>query len=141
MTYSKHSLAKRYFFSKTSQNAEDYTDFFIRYKPERLEQLRLSRTRRALQKILFMALLIWLPLTLLYLHDMTTSLICFVGIAALLYVIMFNTWRVAHLLAPTHIQLNEKGLRFHWLHLFHRAKTPLITWDRISHVTDRKSVV
>ncbi|MDZ4833200.1 MAG: serine/threonine-protein kinase [Candidatus Melainabacteria bacterium] len=59
-------------------------------------------------------------------------MILLAGIAVSSIVAFLNVMQV---FAPTHVELNEKGIRYHWLTLLFQAKTPLVSWDRISHVT------
>ncbi len=134
MSYSKNSLAKRYFFSKTSQRADDYTAYWIRYAPERIGRKRLSRSRFAVISTISLAVAATLALLLLGFQHILSSflIILLAGIALSSFVAFLNTMQF---FAPTHVELNEKGMRFHWLNLFFQAKTALVSWDRISHVT------
>lgn len=134
MSHSKRNLDKRYFFSKSPQKSEDYTAFWIRYKPERVGMRRLNRSNVAIAITVFAFVA-------------ASSALCFLGVNHILsvYLMMFlsgiligsviSFLNIIQVFAPTHIELNEKGLLFHWLTLFLQAKTPLISWDRISHVT------
>ncbi len=140
MSYSKQSLAKRYFFSKTSQSAEDYTAFWIRYKPERLNRQRLKRPGAKLILSLTILATAIIGAGMLFLQQ---SLVGYSLIASAIYM-TFSTmtgigpWK---LIAPTHIELSDKGLQFHWLHLLYQLSTPLLSWDRISHVTTVNTTV
>lgn len=134
MTYSKQSLAKRYFFSKTTRRADDYSAFWIRYRPERIGRKRMSRSKTAVAITLTIAITALLALLVLgFEHVLSGYLI--VLLTAIAFSAMLAFLNVMQVFAPTHVELNEKGMRFHWLTLLFQAKTPLVSWDRISHVT------
>lgn len=134
MSYSKQSLAKRYFFSKTVRRADDYSAFWIRYKPERIGRKRMERSKTAVVVTLTITLVAVISLLVLgFEHVLSGFLIVLLAGIAISSLVAFLS--VMQVFAPTHVELNEKGMRFHWLTLMFQAKTPLVSWDRISHVT------
>lgn len=115
--------------------------FWIRYKPERVSP-RLRHLLTALAGALISTALAWfltrqnddlVPMVLGYIS------IC---LAAYFIVLLLSPLRkLALLFSPNHIEISEKGIRFHWMRLFFQGCTPLVGWDRISHVTTRAEKV
>jgi serine/threonine protein kinase len=131
MFQSKQTLAQRLWMSPYNQ---EYTAYWIRYKPERLGRQRLGRSKMAIVTVLAITLATTATILLLgFNHVLSGFLLILLG--GIMISSAFAALAMIDVFAPTHIELNEKGLRFHWLKLLFRASTPLITWDRISHVT------
>lgn len=124
----KTALSHRYFFSKGSRASDEYDQYWIRYKPRRVMRKRAKewgRVEWAVQSLMAAALALAVvyhgpPLAVIFLS--------FVVIYAILS-------RLQFLLFPTHVSLEEEGMRMHWLRSFCNVSTPLITWDRVSHVS------
>lgn len=131
MAQSKQTLAQRLWMSPYAQ---EYTEYWIRYKPERIGRQRLGRSKFAIGAVVCVSFSAAMAILFLgFNHVLSGFLLIFLaGImvsSAVCALTMFDVF------APTHIEFNDKGMRFHWLTLLFRGCTPLITWDRISHVT------
>lgn len=131
MSQAKQSLAQRLWMSTYNQ---DYTEYWIRYKPERLGRQRFRRSKPAIYAVLGIAFCALATTLFLGLSHVISGFI-FITLGALALSSAVAALNMIDVFAPTHIELNDKGLRFHWLTLLFRANTPLINWDRISHVT------
>jgi len=131
MFQSKQKLAQRMWMSQYSQ---DYTQYWIRYKPERLGRQRLGRSKVVLAAVAIAAIVAAGSIVMLGMNHVLTGYL-FILLAGIVISSAAAALSMVDFLAPTHIELNEKGLRFHWLTLLFRAHTPLVSWDRISHVT------
>lgn len=135
----KNYLSERIW--KHEKSNADYTAYWIRYKPNRVLRKRFEMLP-ALTTIGFtvsaIAYLAWLAL-----HGINPSTTIFLvaWVVALVAVVVFNPLTIVQLLQPTHIELNESGIRYHWLRLLFSARTPLIPWDRVSHVTTNSKTI
>lgn len=142
MSQSKKLLDQRYFMSTPATNADLYSAFWIRYKPDRLQ----LKDRKPWMRTLILVLLVptiglWTFVALTAgLNSVMMGYFSLITVVAL-GLALLTTLNPVALLAPTHIELNETGMRFHWLRLFFRGCTPLVQWDRISHVTTKNKTV
>ena len=129
------SLSQRYFLSKNSPDASGYDSYWIRYRLQRITRKRV----KALQTWMIVACSIasmgyvWF-FFVSGLSAQTFSL----GLLLVLAWLMLSRfgplyWR--KYLYPTHVEMTQDGIRYHWMRLFLRASSPLVPWDRISHVT------
>ena len=123
-----------------SPYAQEYTEYWIRYTPERLGRQRIGRSKLAIGAVMGLSFTAALAILLLGVNHVLSGflLIFLAGIAISAAICALSLFDV---FAPTHIEFNDKGMRFHWLTLVFRGSTPLITWDRISHVTTLSSNV
>lgn len=75
-------------------------------------------------------------------YGLIGSTLGFLGFWFVLFflVLLFNPITLLRFLYPTHIELSQNGLRYHWHRYWGRFSAPEINWDRVSHVTtsDRK---
>ena len=129
------SLAKRYFISRNIVRPQDYDEFWIRYRPERVD---LKATGKLAPVLTITTLILFLCLA-------TT---CFIAPLQTLSIYLFVAWLISlsvsfalapnllmRYLYPTHIQLSESGIRLHWIRHWLQASSITIDWDRVSHVT------
>src|SRR5579883_1289729 len=110
--------------------------FWIRYKPDRLQK----RTNRILSFLISLGIAAVAASFFTWRNDGYFILNGYLFLLITAFVLMIVSGplkRLALVILPNHIELNEKGLRFHWMHLFLRASTPLINWERVSHVTTK----
>lgn len=122
-------LANRYFFSRGVKASDDYHQFWIRYKPERVSRKRargLFSNRFKLYSTCFLAFTF--AAVFFGSFSLFALLVTFLIAAAL-------ATQLLHMLAPTHIFLSEDGLQMHWLRSFCNIAGPMIGWDRLSHVS------
>ncbi|MCA9814901.1 MAG: serine/threonine protein kinase [Cyanobacteria bacterium HKST-UBA01] len=129
------SLAKRYFISRNIVRPQDYDEFWIRYRPERVD---LKATGKLAPVLTITTLILFLCLAATY----------FIAPLQTLSIYLFVAWLISlsvsfalapnllmRYLYPTHIQLSESGIRLHWIRHWLQASSITIDWDRVSHVT------
>ncbi len=131
MYQSKQTLAQRLWMSPYAQ---EYTEYWIRYKPERLGRQRLGRSRFAIGTVVAISFSAAMAILLLGVNHVLSGFLL-IFLAGIMVSAAVCALTMVDVFAPTHIEFNDKGMRFHWLTLLFRGCTPLITWDRISHVT------
>ena len=132
---SRGSLAKRYFISRNIVRPQDYDEFWIRYRPERVD---LKATGKLAPVLTITTLILFLCLAATY----------FIAPLQTLSIYLFVAWLISlsvsfalapnllmRYLYPTHIQLSESGIRLHWIRHWLQASSITIDWDRVSHVT------
>ncbi|HEY9732683.1 MAG TPA: serine/threonine-protein kinase [Drouetiella sp.] len=124
----KAILSNRYFFTKGVKASDDYEQFWIRYKPERVFRKQFGRYVKNYSALRFCA--VALALAALYLFGP----IKFAAVAAVIGVV-FVLLNSLNLLAPTHIFLSENGLQLHWLRNYSNLAGPVIGWDRLTHLS------
>jgi tRNA A-37 threonylcarbamoyl transferase component Bud32 len=120
-------LGNRYFFAK-KEAPEDYHQFWIRYKPERVLRARMKHWS-VLMRILF---------CITVACALYSCFICgpYILIPFILLVLCFK--RLLPLLFinyPTHLSLSDEGMRLHWLRSFCNISTHTIAWDQLTHVS------
>jgi len=140
MSHSKNSLSDRYFITRSSRRAEDYDEFWIRYKPQRITRKRLKQLSAIFVTANIVAAFVSLLLLSLYGPAGYFTWFVYAWLLLSALVLTFNPLFLGQYLYPTHVELGKEGLRFHWLRYWGHRASPLINWDRISHVTtsDRK---
>ena len=129
------SLAKQYFISRNIVRPQDYDEFWIRYRPERVD---LKATGKLAPVLTITTLILFLCLAATY----------FIAPLQTLSIYLFVAWLISlsvsfalapnllmRYLYPTHIQLSESGIRLHWIRHWLQASSITIDWDRVSHVT------
>ena len=129
------SLAKRYFISRNIVRPQDYDEFWIRYRPERVD---LKATGKLAPVLTITTLILFLCLAATY----------FIAPLQTLSIYLFVAWLISlsvsfalapnllmRYLYPTHVQLSESGIRLHWIRHWLQASSITIDWDRVSHVT------
>lgn len=135
----KNYLSERIW--KHEKSSVDYTAYWIRYKPGRVFRRRYVALP-ALTAIGFtVAAVVYLGLLAVHGINPVTTAFLVVWVVALVAVVVFNPLMIVQLIQPTHIELNETGIRYHWLRLLFSAHTPLIPWDRVSHVTTNSRTI
>ncbi len=133
----KSHLAKRYFFSRGELASDEYQQFWIRYKPGRILRRKLKQLPE-----------IWFPIVLCVFVSMAV-VVGYVASPSTAVLMLFASLLLGgfamvcislrHFMIPTHISLNEDGIALHWLRRFCNINGPLLSWDRISHVSiDKK---
>ena len=132
----KPSLTKRYFISRSTVRAEDYDEFWIRYKPERIIKKQIGNWGRWVIAIFF-----WLLATAILSSFFTgigspTSL-TFIAMALLTFLaaIRLAPNYFLRFLYPTHIKLSPEGLTYHWFTPWLKANSRTIEWEKIIYVT------
>lgn len=134
---SKSHLAKRYFFSRGELASDDYQQFWIRYKPGRILRRKMRCLPAHWLKIVVYSFIL-VALGVGWYYGLHISILMFVVAAALAMFVCFSVW-LGHLMMPTHISMSEDGIALHWLRRFCNINGPLLSWDRISHVSiDKK---
>lgn len=129
---SKASLSNRYFFTKGTKASDDYNAFWIRYRPERVFRYKLGR-HRGLARSLLVAFLA-LTAGVFWQYGWQPALYMVVGLLACWLLVKLH-----FLLYPTHIALTDEGIQIHWLRSFCNISSPLIGWERLTHVSiDKK---
>lgn len=132
------SLNKRYFISKSHLRPDDYEEYWIRYKSERVSQKQFGNTPKlfAVFSLFYMALILMAPI----LAGVTDPLfiVCLLTMAMLIlfYCITRMSEYFLRYLYPTHIQLSDEGIRFHWFRNWMReSSSDLISWESVEYVT------
>ncbi len=133
----KHSLSNRYFFSRAQQGADEYKSYWIRFKFQRVMRKRAQGSKRSFAIILSVLTLIYLSVSVMQMtaHPIAAVFLIF---GWLMFTRLNPLWFIA-LIYPTHVELTEKGIRYHWLRMWCRFHSPLVLWDRVSHVTTRSN--
>ena len=124
----KLMLSNRYFFSKGIKASDEYNQFWIRYKPERV-------IRKHLKSFEKYNVALFLAAACLYLALLTVFGLYFLLALALATMVAIFAYLLTKFLTPSHIALSEEGLQIHWLSTLTNASGPLIGWDRLSHVS------
>jgi hypothetical protein len=107
---------------------DDYEQFWIRYKPQRVFRKHITRYIKYLSALRMCTLV--LALATLFCFG-PVKFLAALGIFGALY-LLFN---VADVLSPTHIFFTETGLQMHWLRNYCNVAGPVIGWDRLSHLS------
>lgn len=123
----KTMLSNRYFFSKGVKANDDYEQFWIRYKPNRVFRKHLRGYTKNPLALYGAAFLLATAAYITFGSISVLAMLVACGIAFLIFS-CFN------LLSPTHIFLSEEGLQMHWLRSFCNVAGPVVGWDRLSHV-------
>lgn len=132
-TPNKPVLANRYFFSRGERASDDYQQFWIRYKPARVLRKRLKNLIRYQWHIHAGIAVIFVCLFAYCLTCSTTPVEAYLAV-----LVLFAAWLTSFIrphMLPTHLALSEDGLRLHWLRTYMNLSSPLIGWDRLSHVS------
>jgi len=124
----RSQLSNRYFFSHGARASDEYHEFWIRYKPERILRHNYGSSLTAL-------LIVSLVCAVL-------SISCCIKLDALQYVpvillMLFavNNVKLRMLTLPTHISLNDEGIRLHWLRPICNFSGRMVPWDSLTHVS------
>lgn len=130
MVSKRISLADRYFFGPVPKMSDEYSQFWIRYRPQRVLRKQLEN-RTGLQ--LWIAILVTMTIIVLFLQYGISSVV----IAFLAFLILSVLVRVRLMLFPTHIRLSEEGISLNWLRSFGHINisSPMISWDRLTHIS------
>ncbi len=129
------SLAKRYFISRNIVRPQDYDEFWIRYKPERVDQKATGKLASVLTST---TLILFLGLAVTYFIVPLQSLSLYLFLAWFISLVVSFAMApnlLMRYLYPTHIQLSESGIRLHWIRHWLQASSINIDWERVSHVT------
>lgn len=127
----KSQLSSRQFFAPSDKVTDDYDQFWIRYKPERLLRRSFKSWFLAAQ---ICSYFIAASLMFIFLNTHLAPL----ALVAAVMVIVANTLRLQLVRYPTHICLTDEGLRVHWLRSFCNVSTTLIPWQNLTHVSIAK---
>lgn len=134
----KANLARRYFFSRGELASDEYQQFWIRYKPGRVLRRKLKQLPSSCPQIVACVFLV-VAIAVGHIASPATAILM-LGAALFLAGFVFLSISLRHLMVPTHISLNEEGVALHWLRRFCNINGPLLSWDRISHVSiDQKT--
>jgi len=127
----KAALSNRYFFTKGLKASDDYDQFWIRYRPERVLRKRLNVWSSSRKADAAVGIAICVFLCVLF------GLKAFLLLAALACLI-FGAGKLYFLSFPTHIALSEEGLQLFWLRSFCNIASGMISWERLTHVSIAK---
>lgn len=138
---SKRSLSKRYFISRSIVKPQDYDEFWIRYKPERVSRLEGDRWSKFTGWLSLFLLVVLIASASIWHLSGITFIVFGAWLASLFISFIFFPNPLLRFLYPTHIQLSEEGIRYHWFRPWIQAASPILDWDRVSHVTtsDKKT--
>ncbi len=127
----RYQLGHRYFFSRGEKASDEYQQFWIRYRPERVIKKHFKHWN-PISKIV-LALVIGALLTTCFTLSplMIAPLIAALLLTPSLLKLQFITF-------PTHISLSEEGIRLHWLRSFCNVSSGTIRWDNLTHVSINK---
>lgn len=125
----KAILSNRYYFSRGSRASDDYQQFWIRYKADRALR-KLAKSHRRATVFIACAVSLFL-LAILIMWGWQPALLAAVSLIGALVALRTYYW----LFFPTHIALTEQGLQLHWLRSFCNISSPIIEWERLSHVS------
>lgn len=129
------SLAKRYFISRNIVRPQDYDEFWIRYRPERVD-LKATGKLASVLTITTLILFLCLAATFFVVPLQSFSIYLFVAwLLSLSVSFALAPNLLMRYLYPTHVQLSESGIRLHWIRHWLQASSTTIDWDRVSHVT------
>jgi tRNA A-37 threonylcarbamoyl transferase component Bud32 len=127
----KAALSNRYFFTKGLKASDDYDQFWIRYRPERVIRKRWGQ----MSNLIKTSIGIFAAACALLCMYFGFNLFWYMCAAAL---ISFALAKLYFLSFPTHIALSEDGLQLFWLRSFCNFSSGLITWERLTHVSIAK---
>lgn len=124
------SLADRYFFGPAPKVPDDYSQFWIRYRPQRVLSKQLEN--QTTFKLSICVLLTMIIAALFIAYGAIYAAIAFLTIVFLSILV-----RARLMLFPTHIRLSQEGISLNWLQSFCRIciSSPMINWDRLTHVS------
>ncbi|HEY9772175.1 MAG TPA: serine/threonine-protein kinase [Planktothrix sp.] len=125
----KSRLADRYYFESVKPS-DDYDQFWIRYKPERVESIRWQRLKPPQRWLIFLCVFAALACSF-------ACSLAFWAVAACAAAIYFGR-KLQFVTYPTHISFTDSGIQLHWLRSYCNLSSAVIRWDRLTHVSVRK---
>jgi len=120
----REALSNRHFFTRGLKASDEYHQFWIRYKPERVARKNIKRK--------------WIVPLGLILGGLAFVCFRFAQLSWPFFLMatsfVYLAFRFPFFASPTHLSISDEGLRLHWLRTFCNVSGQFISWDMLTHV-------